>query len=211
MMSRRGAWLIVGGALAIAAIVGALLMREDSGASAENVDAAAALRGFDASINARQAIGLLHAAADADREGLRKTALAEIGSSNAEVRWAAVYSLALVVKRDDADGISALETALASADLDERLAAADGLVAAGDKSALPVLIELLASRATTRYIVMPVWRWARGLLLVHSTQDFGLRAALDRTSAAATQPAWQAWWNTNANALAWDASTGKFR
>jgi HEAT repeat protein len=132
-------------------------------------------------------------------------------SPNADVRWAAIYALSLIVTKTDAEGVSALKASLDSTDLDEQLAAAGGLVAVGEKAAVPVLIALLESSENTQYIVTPAWRMARGLLLVHVAQDFGLREADDRPRAAAAKPAWQAWWVERGASLSWDPKVGKFQ
>ena len=175
------------------------------------IDIEDVVAGFAPSLNAREEVGLINAAAQQDHEALRSVALDHLDSSEPSVRWAANYALSLVVREGDSEGIAALNTALKSPDLDERLAAASGLVVAGERTALPVLIELLASNEATGYVVMPAWRWARGLLLIHTAEDFGLRAADDGADAAASRPAWQAWWSSKAAVLTWDTAAGKFR
>lgn len=177
----------------------------------QKVDVEDAVVGFDPSLNARTELGLIHAAAGQDHETLRKVALDQLASDNPDVRWAALYALSVVVQPGDPEGSSALMQSLGSSDVDERLAAAGGLIAVGEKAALPVLIALLESTETTQYIVMPSWRVARGLLLAHVKQDLGLRDADTGRKAAAAKPAWQNWWTGQGPSLTWDTATGTFR
>jgi hypothetical protein len=171
----------------------------------------AAVESFDPSLNARAEVGLINAAARQDREALRAVALEQLSANNPEVRWAALYALSVVVEPGDSEGIAALEEFLVSTDVDERLAAASGLVVVGEKAAVPVLITLLESTETTEYVVMPTWRIARGLLLAHVMQDLGLRGAENGRAAAAAKPAWQSWWDERGASLTWDTATGTFR
>ena len=202
--------------LAVAAlgVSGWLLFRDGSGEHsplAADVDPNEAVAEFDPRNNARAAVAQIHAAALDDPDGLRRVGLEHANSSEAEVRWAALYALSLVVEPGDNESIQALHGALESADLDERLAAAGGLVASGEASALPVLIELLASSETTSYVRIPAWRVARGLLLANTSEDFGLRAAEDAPTAASTAPAWESWWQDRGATLAWHPAEGRFQ
>ena len=211
---RFAAVVVLGTAVIAAVILGGrwwLNKDGDAASRALRVDSKDAVVGFDPSFNARTEVGLINAAAHGDHEGLRTVALAELNSTDADVRWAAIYALSLIVTQGDGEGVSALRASLASTDLDEQLAAAGGLVAVGEKAAVPVLIALLESSKTTRYIVTPAWRMARGLLLSHVAQDLGLRDADDRRKAAAAKPAWQAWWAERGALLSWNPDVGKFQ
>lgn len=175
-----------------------------------DVDAKDAVVGFDPSLNARTELALIHAAAEQDPEALRTIALDQLASNSSDVRWAALYALSVVVEPGDPEGAAALMQSLGSTDVDERLAAASGLVAVGERAAVPVLIAILESTETTQYIVMPCWRVARGLLLTHVNQDLGLRDADSGRTVAAAMPAWQTWWAEHGPSLAWDKATGTF-
>jgi hypothetical protein len=214
-------WLRLGAAvvvIAVVAVVGGLVSRSWWGSGADSgsryvlkVDAKDAIIGFDPTVNARDEVGRINAAARQDTGALRTFALEQLGSTDPNIRWAALYALSLVIEEDDGEGVAALMLSLGSGNLDERLAAASGLVAVGEKAAVPVLISLLESSETTRYIVLPSWRVARGLLLTHVQQDLGLRNAASGPSAAAAKPAWQTWWAQHESSLDWDASTETFR
>lgn len=176
-----------------------------------DADAEDAVAGFDPSLNARTELALIHVASERDPAALRTIALDQLTSNNPDVRWAALYALSVVVEPGDSEGASALMQSLGSTDVDERLAAASGLVAVGEKAAVPVLIAILESSETTQYIVMPSWRVARGLLLTHVNQDLGLRDADSGRTVAAAMPAWQTWWAEHGPSLAWDEAAGTFK
>jgi hypothetical protein len=171
----------------------------------------AAIVDFAPGPNPRNAIGQIHEAAQQNHEALRLVALEEVSSVDSDERWAAVYALSIVIQPGDAEGISTLERFLASDDLDERLAAADGLGAVGERSGIPVLIALLDSEETTDYVVIPVWRVARGLLLARVDQDLGLVNAADGPAARSARPAWESWWAERGSSVEWDPATGRFR
>lgn len=212
-------WLLLAAVATAAALVVAVTILVGSRGGGSNskltglrdVDATDAVAGFDPSLNARTELALIHAAAEQDPEALRTIALDQLASNNSDVRWAALYALSVVVEPGDPESTAALMQSLGSADVDERLAAAGGLVAVGEKAAVPVLIAILESTETTQYIVMPSWRVARGLLLTHVSQDLGLRGADTGRTAAAAKPAWQTWWAEHGPSLAWDAATGTFK
>ena len=170
-----------------------------------------ALTSFDPAAPRAGLLAIHEAAAD-DPDTLRTVALEIFESGNAAERWAAVYALSIVIERGDTEAVEALRESLEAEDLDERLAAAEGLIASGEKAGFPVLIELLGSPETTTTVVIPLWRVARGLLLTYAEEDLGgLREATDGRAAAAARPAWESWWAARGPGLTWDAQTGKFR
>lgn len=145
-------------------------------------------------------------------DALRAAALAHIEDASPQVQAAALYALAVSVSEDDRDGIDALGGFLGPGADVERLTAAGGLLSVGEKTAIPVLIELLASGAPVPNSDPPraVWQVARGVLLFHTDQDLGLREAADAEAAAATQAGWEAWWKASGEALTWDPETQRF-
>jgi hypothetical protein len=116
------------------------------------------------------------------------------------------------VSEDDRDGIDAMGGFLGSGPDAERLIAAGGLLSVGEKAAIPVLIELLASGAPVPNSDPPraVWQVARGVLLFYTDQDLGLREAADAEAAAVAQADWEAWWEASGEALTWDPGTTRF-
>lgn len=208
---------VMGAGVLAVAVVGVAAWRLLAGDSAEETqlttaaDPNEAVAEFNPANNPRAAVAQIHAAALDDPDGLRDVGLEHAHSSDAEVRWAALYALSLVVEPGDEESAEALRVALQSADLDERLAAAGGLVASGERSALPVLIELLGSGETTSYVRIPAWRVARGLLLTSTSEDFGLRAADSAAAAASTAPAWESWWRDAGANLTWQPAEGRFQ
>ncbi|MBE0610849.1 MAG: HEAT repeat domain-containing protein [Dehalococcoidia bacterium] len=183
----------------------------DQAGPARGTAAETAIVDFAPGPNPRNAIGHIHEAARQNHDALRLVALKEVSSVDSDERWAAVYALSIVIQPGDAEGISTLERLLASDDLDERLASADGLGAVGEKSGIPVLIALLDSEETTDYVVIPVWRVARGLLLARVDQDLGLVNAADGRAARSVRPAWESWWAERGSSVEWDPATGRFR
>jgi HEAT repeat protein len=143
---------------------------------------------------------------------LRAAALAHIEDASPEVHSAALYALALSVNQDDRKAIDALRGFLDPGADDERLTAADGLLSIGEKAAIPVLIELLTSKAPVPDSDPPtaVWEVAKGLLLFHTDQDLGLGEAEVAGAAAAAQVDWEAWWEASAEDLTWDPDTWSF-
>ena len=193
-----------------------LFFREDATdqtgpAEGSTAEIRAAIVDFALGPNPRNAIGRINEAARQDHEALRLVALENVNSADSDERWAAVYALSMVIQPGDSEGIATLERFLGSDDLDERVAAADGLGAVGEKSGLPVLIALLDSEETTDYVVIPVWRVARGLLLARVDQDLGLANAADRQTAHVVRPAWESWWAERGSSVEWGPSIGRFR
>ena len=143
---------------------------------------------------------------------LRAAALAHIQDDTSEVHLAALYALALSVSENDLDAIDALRGFLDADTDDERLTAAGGLLSSGEKAAIPVLIDLLASQVPVPNSDPPraVWEVAQGLLLFHTDQDLGLEEAAGAKAVAAVQAGWQAWWTASGEAITWDPTTGRF-
>lgn len=128
---------------------------------------------------------------------LRTAALAHIESEAPQIHVAALYALALSVNHDTRDAIEALRGLLDQGPDAERLTAAGGLLSAGEKAAIPILIDLLASRAPVPYSDPPraVWEVARGVLLSSTDQDLGLGEATGAEPAASVQADWQTWFS----------------
>lgn len=158
------------------------------------VGPAAAIEGFDASPEAGFAPeARLSLAIVSDPEATHDAALELVGSDDPDVRMAAVYALSVTVRPEDAD---ALAPFLEATDPGERVLAAAGMLALEDSRAVPVLIAALGEEA-----VLPfgspraaVWEKAKFALLRSTGQDLGLREATTASEAAATIPAWEAWW-----------------
>jgi HEAT repeat protein len=154
----------------------------------------AAIREFDTSPAAGSASRskLLHALVS-DSAATREAARELIGSKEPDVRIAAVYALSVTAQRADADALSPL---LESRDAGERVLAAAGMLAIADRRAVPVLIAALGDDTALPFGSPParVWEKARYALLQSTGQDFGLRGAATAAEAAATMPAWEAWW-----------------
>ncbi len=154
----------------------------------------AAIEGFDTSV--QEEFGpraRLNLALVTDPDATRAAALDLLGSEDPDVRIAAVYALSVTARPEDA---SALEPVLESADPGERVLAAAGLLALEDARSVPVLIQALGEDAALPfgYPAARVWEKARFALLQSTGQDLGLREATTAAEAAATIPAWEAWW-----------------
>jgi HEAT repeat protein len=196
----------------VAALVGvsALVAGCDSGSpepSAAIVAVIASAR--DDSAAALAAINRLAADSPA---ALRATAMSQVEDADPAVRGAARYALAISVTADDAAAVAALRELLEADGDADRLTAAGGLLAIGDKAAVPVLIDLLSStaRAPFAHPPMQVWQVAAALLLTHTDQELGLAGARDANLALASQQRWRAWWSSTSSTIAWNASAGRF-
>jgi HEAT repeat protein len=128
-----------------------------------------------------------------DPESTRTTAKNLVVAGDPDVRLAAIYALSTTLTPADVD---ALLPILESADPQERVLAAGGLLTVGDARAVPVLIALLAEETLIAlgFPPVPVWERARVALLNATGQQFGLREATTAEAAAATIPDWEAWW-----------------
>jgi hypothetical protein len=155
---------------------------------------------------------LLNSLALTDPGNLRASALRHLSDANPNARYAAIYSLSIVAAPGAAQ--SALHGLLASKNLSERLRAAAGLLSIGDKSAFPTVIDALTSTGSVAYEDPPQagWEDARRLLLQFTDRDFGLRqATVTAEQAAASQPAWQHWWNGAGSSVTWNGGALIFR
>ena len=154
----------------------------------------AAIEGFDTSPEAGFGPrARLNRALISDPEATRQAALESIESKDADVRVAAVYTLWVALHPNDANTLASL---LESPNSGERVLAAAGMLAVGaegDPSPHPG-----AGRRSC-----PAIRFSSGSRLgasavrPSSIQRAGLRASAEATTAAeaaATMPAWQAWW-----------------
>jgi HEAT repeat protein len=173
-------------------------------------DPVAVVEGFDPSINARTALGDIHTAARDDAEALLAVALENVDAADEDVRWAAVYALAITATADDDAAISALTETLGSSDPDERLTAAGSLATLGAKESIPILIDLLDSDAELRYVVLPAWRVAADMLLASTDEDFGILDAVEPEARADAKAMWESWWADRGAELTWDPERGVF-
>jgi hypothetical protein len=142
---------------------------------------------------------------------IRKTALDNLQAPDEAVRFAAL--LALAATAEAGESLEALRPFLDSGRRSERLLAASRLASQGEKSVLPILIEVLDSEETLGFSIPPepAWMFARRTLLRHTDRDFGLRAAEDAEAARRTRRAWDAWWTNNASSLRWDEKARRFK
>ncbi len=92
-----------------------------------------------------------------------------------------------------------MDPVLESNDVSERLLAAEALLRGGDTSALPVVIDALGDDHSMELWEppMPVWRFARLLLLGATGLDLGLQSADTPDQALVAKGAWEQWWRTN--------------
>jgi hypothetical protein len=172
--------------LALVGCVGA----EDGGGAAPR----AAIETFDSSPTAGFGPrARLNLAIVSDADATRAVALDLVGSDDPDVRIAAVYALSATVRPEDADALAPL---LEAPDPVVRTLAAAGLLAIEDPRAVPILIRSLGEDAALPFGSPPgrVWQKARFALLQFTGQDLGLRDADTAEDAAATIPAWEAWW-----------------
>ena len=140
---------------------------------------------------------------------LRDAALANLGSADPDVRFAAVYGFTLTADISDLDSLRSL---LLSTDVLERAMAAEALLYLGDPGGFPPLIDALNSSESVWFLhrPQPVWEIARLLLMDYAQQDLGLLDATDAASAAAARSTWETWWQENRDTLRFDASVGAF-
>lgn len=177
-----------------------------------NPEDQAALSAFEGGVgDIEEAFQALGARLRDDPAGMRTAAVDALGSPDSAVRIASLYVLAETAAADGA--LPELARRLDNDDATERLLAAAGLTLAGDRRGLPVLIAALSDDTPMSYAEPPqaAWEYARLLLIQYTEGDFGLLAAGNRNSAAAAQPAWQAWWDENGGQLRWDASLERFQ
>jgi hypothetical protein len=158
-----------------------------------------ALRSFgvDTPSDLTASFGALQAQVNTHPSELRDAAIPLVGSPDAVVRFAAIYALSLTA--DDAAAHRALGPVLQSSDVSERLLAAEALLRAGDVSAVPVVIDALDNDHSMELWEppMPIWRFARLLLLGATGLDFGLQSADTLDQARSAKAAWEQWWRTN--------------
>lgn len=154
----------------------------------------AAIETFDASdpagVTSRARLNL---AIVSDPGSTREAALELLASGDADVRIAAVYALSVTALPED---VEVLAPFLEEPDPGERVLAAAGMLALEYPRAVPVLIEALGDDVALPFRFPPahVWEAARFALLQSTGQDLGLRDATTADEAAATIPAWEAWW-----------------
>lgn len=142
----------------------------------------------------------------------RQAALARIGDHDPGIHYAALYALALTVAPGQVT--SALESALRSPNQSERLLAARGLLAHGDKRAIPTMIAALKERFVPAFgnPPEPAWQVARFDLVQYVPVDLGLigrHVSAARASAAAAR--WRSWWSRHGASLRWDGTARVYR
>lgn len=156
---------------------------------------------------------MIHRLADERPADVRAAALDQLETAKGDVRYAALYALALTA--EGADAFAALHEALISPNVDERMLAAGSLVARGDTAALPVLIEMLGSEEELAFRHPPqaAWRFARFVLVQYTGQDLGLLGprTFSASDAAAAQPAWEDWWVQHGGSLQYNARERLYR
>jgi hypothetical protein len=176
------------------------------GGAKKAADPVAGFDGSAARVNA--SFRALDQAAFADPKTTRTAAVAHLQDSRPGVRFAAVYSLSLTVREPQP-----LERVLHSPRPSERMLAARGLVAIGDKQAIPTLIDALNARAPLPFGAPPepAWRAARFDLLQYVPSAPSLTGAgFTAKDAAAATPLLRRWWRVHAASLRWDPATHSF-
>lgn len=144
---------------------------------------------------------------------VRDAAIERLQASDPNLRYAAVYGLALTA--DDAESMAALVPILSSPDISERMLAAGSLISRGDKNAFPVLIDALDSDDPLAFRDPPqrAWQFARFVLIQYTEEDMGMLGprtfSLDQ--AAAAKPAWERWWSEHGDALRYDENERVYR
>ncbi len=165
---------------------------------------------FSAGDSLNASFAALHEVERVDPDALRAAALARLGSTDPDVRFAAVYALG--VTAIDGPSADALVGLLESDRTSERLLAAAGLLPLGRTEAIPILIDglddgtVLAHRDPPKF----VWESARALLLAFTSEDFGLAASTTADETAATKPAWEAWWAADGASLVYRATGHRY-
>ena len=144
---------------------------------------------------------------------VREAAIERLRASDPNLRYAAVYGLALTA--DDADSIAALVPILTSSDISERMLAAGSLISRGEKSAFPILIDALDSDDPLAFRDPPqrAWQFARFVLIQYTEEDMGLLGPLTFSTeqAAAAKPTWETWWSDHGDALRFDQNERVYR
>jgi HEAT repeat protein len=151
----------------------------------------------------------LNAAVLTEPAASREAALESLESESPDVRIAAAYALSITMKPEDAEALAPL---LESADAGERVLAGAGMLAVGDKRAVPVLVAALGLEDPLPFGSPPLraWEQARFALLSFTGQDFGLRNAATAQEAAATAEEWSSWWTTAEGSFEIVRAPGRF-
>ena len=142
---------------------------------------------------------------------IEQAALRQLNSDQEQVRLAAVYALARTY--ETAAGRRGLQQQLASEDVTLRLLAAAGLLIRGEAEAIPVLIAALREDEPLAFSQPPqlAWEYARALLLQYVEPEFGLLAAEDFGTVGVIAGAYEVWWESSAETIAWDETRLRFR
>lgn len=125
-------------------------------------------------------------------------------NDSADVRWAAVMGLdALGYKLNLSEKVLPhLKKALEDDDANVRVTAAEFVMAFGDKSGIPVMIDALDSDKMLHPsdLPTPIPNQAVFVLRMYTGQEFSF---LEKEE-------WQDWWNENKDTLEWNQENGKF-
>ena len=140
---------------------------------------------------------------------VRDAAIERLRASDPNLRYAAVYGLALTA--DDADSIAALVPIVTSSDISERMLAAGSLISRGERSAFPILIDALDSGDPLAFRDPPqrAWQFVRFVLIQYTEEDMGLLGprTFSTEQAAAAKPTWETWWSDHGDACSLTRTT----
>jgi HEAT repeat protein/outer membrane protein assembly factor BamB len=127
------------------------------------------------------------------RDGKPEPALVKaLGDSSLRIRAAAAEALC----RAGPEGVSAVRKLLADADLSVRLRAAAGLLGAGEKEAVPVLIDLVAALPREQS-----WQAQEHLLRLAAADAPETGGTEDEAGRKKARDAWAVWWKANAERI----------
>ncbi len=168
-----------------------------------------AIRGFDQA-RASASIATITRIALADPDAVRETALAELGTTDPDRRFAAVYALTMTVSAADPGSLEAVRGLLGSVDVTERLLAAGALASLGRREGIETLIAGLPSTEPMRNLDPPMDAGRYALANLRSLIDLGLEVPLEGVGPAEVAPAMEAWWREHGAELTWDADLGRY-
>jgi hypothetical protein len=134
---------------------------------------------------------------------------------NIYAQWSGIYAFSVIIPNADSAQKEKIRQALlpllGSSWVSIRTTAAYDLLALGEKSAIPVLIDSL--NVTERLFLSeppaPVCETANEALTTYTEKDFGFSCDSTQFDSSAMSQ-WQNWWNSNNSALSYDAGKQKF-